>query len=828
MPRTAHPARRCNLRPLFGLALCGQLLWSGGAWADAAYDQLIIQARAGSYAPALDHLRKVPDSALNNGLVSDHLQIASWAGLDAEVVKVYETQGRNRVLPLQALTATARAYRNLKQFDNATRLYRLALEREPQNADLQLGLALTQADAGLPAQAVAQARALVAAKPDDPSRRLALGYALTRANQPYEALAEYDQAFVRAGDKPEVLREYIYALQRARLPEPALRLAQQHPGLIDPVIQRRIQADLAAERVRLSELASRGEKERFVVADRALADYDALFAAWGQDPKAQDELTRWRIDRLGALKSRARTAEVISEYEQLTAAGAAIPPYALRWVAASYLDQRQPEMAADLYRRVLSAPDGDAAYRLEDTTALYYALLESERPEEALKLANDLADSTPRRIQLTGQIVGDPNDDWVDAQLLAAQAGAAGASGADLPGTEQRLEDLAVQAPGNISVRLAQADLYRVRDWPRLSESLLKETESVAPRDVSLEVSQGHTALELQEWRQLDALTDDVLQRFPESRQVQRLAREREVHDMAELRVSTYGGKSYGGGSSGAGAVAGSRDFGIESRLYTPPIAEDWRLFGGLGYAMGDFPEGIGHHRWQVLGVERRTRDMTLEAEVSNHSYGYGDKTGARVSLARDIDDHWQYGGSLDYLSANTPLRALNSDISANGGSAFLRWRANESREWKLSLSPSHFSDGNNRFEALLTGREGVYRSPKVQVDLGLEVGASHNTLKDTPYYNPEADLSVLPTVTVNHVLYHRYQTAWSQQFQAGAGTYSERGYATGAVGLLSYGQRYSWNDVFDIAGVLSVINRPYDGDRETDLRLAVDLTYRF
>lgn len=176
----------------------------------------------------------------------------------------------------------------------------------------------------------------------------------------------------------------------------------------------------------------------------------------------------------------------------------------------------------------------------------------------------------------------------------------------------------------------------------------------MAPRDVGLEVAQGHTAQDLQEWRQLDALTDDVVQRYPDNRQVQRLARQRQVHDMAELRVETYGGKSYGGGNSGAGAVSGSKDFGIETVLYSPPIDEDWRLFGGLGYATGDFQEGTGHHRWQRIGVERRTRDMTLEAEVSNHSYGFDDKQGARLSLAHDIDDHWQYGGSLEYLSANT------------------------------------------------------------------------------------------------------------------------------------------------------------------------------
>ncbi|MGY2281662.1 hypothetical protein ACW9H0_29080, partial [Pseudomonas monsensis] len=74
------------------------------------------------------------------------------------------------------------------------------------------------------------------------------------------------------------------------------------------------------------------------------------------------------------------------------------------------------------------------------------------------------------------------------------------------------------------------------RDWPRRAENTLKETEAQAPRDIGLEVSQGHTALDLQEWRQLDALTDDVVDRAPDNRQVQRLSRLRDVHDMAELR----------------------------------------------------------------------------------------------------------------------------------------------------------------------------------------------------------------------------------------------------------------------------------------------------
>ena len=815
-----------RLRLLIGAALCSQLLMPAFALADPAYDALIIQARNGNFTPALTQLRQLPAERQTPGQISDHLVIAGWAGQDAEVLKVYEAQGKNRNLSTQALATVARTYRNQKQWAQATAVYNQALLREPNNVDLQLGLALTQADGGQVDEAVRRTRALVAAKPDDANRRMALGYALTRAGLNYDALAEFDRAFVLAGDKPEVIREYIVALQKARLPEPALRLSAKHPGVLDPVTQRRLEGDLAAERVRMAEFATRTEQERYVVADRALKDYDQLLARWTPDPSAHDDVVRWRIDRLGALKARARMADVIREYETLKGEGVQLPTYAIRWVAAAYLDQREPEKSEPLYRQALTAPDADPADHVEDSTALFYALLESDKVEEAREVANNLANGQKPRVELKGLPIGNPNDSWMDAQQLAAQAGT---YGGDLPGSETGLEALVQKAPGNVGLRLAQADMYRARDWPRRAEGSLKETEAQSPRDIGLEVSQAYTAMDLQEWRQMDALTDDVLERNPDNRQVQRLSRLRDVHDMAELRVEAYTGKSFGGGGNDdAGAVAGSRDWGIESRLYTPPIDEDWRVFAGAGYARADFTEGTGQHRWQTVGVEQRTRDMTLEAEVSNHSYGYGSKQGAAVSIARDINDNWQYGGSLGYLLATTPLRALNDDVTANGGSAFIRWRANESREWKLSLSPSHFSDGNNRLEALLNGREGIYSSSHVQVDLGLEVGASHNTKEDTVYFNPKSDFTVLPSVTVNHVLYHRYETQWSQQFQIGAGTYTQRDYSTGGIGLIGYGQRYRWNDVLDVGANLSLISRPYDGDRERDLRLLVDLNYRF
>jgi biofilm PGA synthesis protein PgaA len=259
--------------------------------------------------------------------------IAGWAGQDAEVLQVYEAQGKNRNLTTQALATVART---IATKSSGPRPRRSIARRccVPNNVDLQLGLALTQADGGQASEAVQRARALVAAKPDDPNRRMALGYALTRAGLNYDALFEFDQAFIRAGDKPEVAREYIVALQKARLPEPALRLSAQRPGLLDAVTQRRLEGDLAAERVRMAEFATRTEQERYVIADRALAGLRQTAHPLDPDASAHDDVVRWRIDRLGALKARARTAEVIREYETLKGEGVQLPTYAVRWVAA--------------------------------------------------------------------------------------------------------------------------------------------------------------------------------------------------------------------------------------------------------------------------------------------------------------------------------------------------------------------------------------------------------------------------------------------------------------------------------------------------------------
>ncbi len=159
---------------------------------------------------------------------------------------------------------------------------------------------------------------------------------------------------------------------------------------------------------------------------------------------------------------------------------------------------------------------------------------------------------------------------------------------------------------------------------------------------------------------------------------------------------------------------------------------------------------------------------------------------------------------------------------------ASLRWRGDDRREWTLTVTPSFFSDGNNRLEASLSGRQRLYTAPTVKVDALLNLSTSHNTANDAPYFNPKSDLTVLPALQLTHTLYQRYENRWEQQFLLGGGIYSQQGFGTGGIVTVGYGQRYRYNDVLDIGFMITGTSRPYDGQRERDYNFLVNMTYRF
>ena len=344
--------------------------------------------------------------------------------------------------------------------------------------------------------------------------------------------------------------------------------------------------------------------------------------------------------------------------------------------------------------------------------------------------------------------------------------------------------------------------------------------ETLTPRNIGVENGQGFTALALQEWRQAEALSRDTLARAPENPLSRRLAREWAVHNKAELRIGGYRGLA------SDSPVSGSGDFGIDAVIYTPPLDYNWRGFAGGGYANGDFEEGRGTYRWARAGAMARPRPDGRGRSVRQPRPRRQDRPApvGRLRPGRPLADRRLGRAPVARHAARAGQRRLVQRLSA-----YARWRAHERSEWTLRLSPSRFSDGNQRWALGLDGRERIHTTPHLKTDLTLELSSQRNSLDaERPYFNPRSDLMVLPGLRLTHTLHRRYENAWEQIGTLGAGAYTQQGYGTGGVIALGYGQRYRANDVLDMGAMVTGISRPYDGRRERELRITFDLAYRF
>ncbi|MCE1476443.1 poly-beta-1,6 N-acetyl-D-glucosamine export porin PgaA [Enterobacter hormaechei] len=780
---------------------------------ESVYEHQIQQARNGNYALFLDYLQRYEQQhALTPGQVADWLQVASWAGRDDEVIRVWQRYGIYMPLPARAIAAVAQSRRNQKAWPSALSLWKEALSLAPDNDDYRIGYVKTLADARKDRLALSEARQLVKDNPS-PAHLETLSYVWMRQGKNRDRLLADMRALSAAPGNEALLRETIDALTDNRVSTPALWLSQN--AALSPAERRRLERNAAAERVRLADVPGRTEKERLRLAQNALDRYHALLSRWQNDPQAAEDVILARIDRLGALYAQGNYRQVISEYESLTAAQHPVPDWAIGWVISAYLQEKNTVAAFSLVQRYPHY----ASDPQDEEHALFYAWLDTGQYQAARRYVERETRSVPWTRYDFGSPTAQPNDRWLTGQslkfnyLLATNA---------LPEAEKLSYRLASTAPGNQGLQIDYAALLQARGLPRAAEQKLKRAEALEPTNLELEKQQAYVAMDLQEWRQMDLLANNVIARTPADRSARRLDRLRMVHHMSELRLNAAKGLH------SDNPVSGSHDMNWDATLYGPPVADNWRLFAGTRYAQGNFDEGKGISRHLLGGVEWRPRDLTLEAELSGNRYHGKNRPGARLSTTYSLSDNWQVSGNLERLSRATPLRALRNGISANRGEGGVRWYQNERREYQFNAAISRFSDHNRRQEYTLSGKERLWQTPTLTLELEPGIAASKNSLRNTLYYNPARDLSVTAALSVDHEMYRHYDTLWSQQFVAGGGSYWQKNQSPGAVTLLGYGQRIQWNNVVDTGVMLNWDKRPYDGKRESNLSVTLDATLRF
>jgi len=549
--------------------------------------------------------------------------------------------------------------------------------------------------------------------------------------------------------------------------------------------------------------------ERFLRLDRALTATDPLAAEFlaGKMPDAED--TRRLTDRLSALAARRRAADAVALYETLLARGIPVPLWAERDVAGSYLELRRPQEALALYQRAVDANADD----FDANLGLFFALVETEQLDAATEHIDAYAARLPERRHLDGRYNGERLSADITADRVRIFADR-------LSEAQIRIDARHTAIPYNSEARQSSASLALARGWPRQGNEMLRRTIGSDPINPALRADLSENLLTLQDWPAARAALDAATDLDPDNGAVRRARRSYALYDSYELYVEA------GYGEGGEINYFGSRDWSIDSYLYSRPIADDWRVFAHNYSASADFEGDSQTWIRSGAGVEWRQKDWRLTGEVNG---GNGVKAGATGTVRWKPDDTWTFYGGAESVTNQIPLRAVADGIYASRASLGADWRQNESRKLALAVAASNFSDGNLRNGVNASWFERWASGPKWMFETTLGADASRNSLDTSVnYFNPKSDRSLWLTAAVENLTWRSYDHSFRQRLALTAGTYWQEYYGSGAIEAIEYGHRWELDRDLSLRYGIGRMLRPYDGEREGRTFANLVLLWRF
>jgi biofilm PGA synthesis protein PgaA len=739
----------------------------------------------------------------DDGLVAmDLVTLLQQAGRAEEAAAEFAKAARPDA-PSYALLATTRANRDLRRTAEAERLAREGARRFRDEPVWPLLLSLVLSDAGRSGEALALLRSPAAAGARPVERRLAEAYAHRRAGDRVAALRAYADAMALDPTNDEARREQGAILSDLGGPYGA--------AAIDPA-RSTSAAERAAALVRWG-AAIRGPDpaRRFDGTDAALARLDGLLAA---TPASDAALRRrLRLDRLVALRDRVRMSEVVDEGDALRRDGP-LPSYADAAYGDALLFVRRAADARAAYDRVLAGTPTSLAARYGH----FYASLELEDFTAAYADVDILLRDIPVWRTYAEGPTRYPNRDRTDAEVTAARVRL---YGNQLAEAWERIAGLAAAAPANPDVRLAAYEVANARGWPRLAQQEAEIAASLAPRSLGTRLASVEVAIAAHRYADAAAMLEELRALYPDDLGVQRVARELAAQRGWLLELEARPSDSTGGGANAAG-----RGREAKSLLYSPPIADHWRLFGLADYSSAEPPEGFVERARYGAGLEYRTPYLRLAAFPTLSSGTLG-RAGGGGTLDWSATDQLKLSFGAEAFSPETPLRAVRHHITSDEYAARIDYRWHESRSISLRGSLQPFSDDNQRTALGLVYQERLVALPHFELTGLGELFRSWNTRSDVPYYSPRNDFSAIAGAKAEHVLWRQYEISFSQAVQLDAGLYAQHGFADDWIGTASYEHRWRFDPSTEFHYAVRVSRRVYDGDGLREISVLLGLRQR-
>jgi biofilm PGA synthesis protein PgaA len=385
----------------------------------------------------------------------------------------------------------------------------------------------------------------------------------------------------------------------------------------------------------------------------------------------------------------------------------------------------------------------------------------------------------------------------------------------------ERISALSKAAPANGSIRVAASQIAGARGWPRLAEEEAQIAESLAPRSMGAGIVLAEAAMAQFRYAEADRRVAELVALYPEDPAVRRLAGLLDAQHRWLLEVVVQPSNSSGGGVNQTGQAL--EEVGI---LYSPPIADNWRLFALNDYSYANPIEGFGYRERVGAGVELRLPWLRATA-FPTMSWGTLNRAGGGGTVDWFVTDQISVGASAEAFSPATPIRALFYGTSADQYTVHAAYRWHESRSITAIASLLPFTDGNMRTLAGLTYSERLIALPHFDVVGRADLFNSTNTLPNAPYFNPGADLSATVGFLAEHVTWRYYDTSFVQALSVQGGLYSQAGFNTDWIGIASYEHRWRIDPRTEFRYGIQVSRKVYDGLEEKTLGFIIGLRQR-
>lgn len=700
----------------------------------------------------------------------------------------------------QALAVLAKQARQSGDFVQALQHYERLIVRNPHYVDYKIAHALVQIDRQAYALADAEMSAL---KASHANYAELLNAQLYLGQQTHSAIKILDasQRLLALNPKDAAMAGTLASAASDLGATSQAKALQQQYGFASNATQP-LQASHAAAYVRWGGFDPIDPKQPYADTDQALIALDrACQCDWTAVDVNDIAKRKLVFDRMLALRDRHRAPEVVAHYQQLQAHTIEIPVYALRAVADSYLELREPEQALAVLDAILLKEPNEYNSQLDK----FYALIELERFDEATRHIQTITVQEPSYLNRNDNPTVRQNGKKFQADTVAAMGMA---YGDDLAGSEKALTSLQHIGPSNQQLSNHLANIWRWRGWLDLAGKTYQDNLTKEPDDIQAKYGLAHTYLDGRDWaladKEIKALNGFIT---PDDPALKELNQRWALHQKRQFITDFNTGKS-------SGAAIGSRTSGINTWLYSAPFNDNYRVYANADYHRATFPEGNGNVLAPAVGLEYRSHDWLVASQLGLVTQdGHGATGGVRASYR--ANDYWLFDSEVAFNSQQMPVRGQRVGKQGDLINAGLTYRWSELTQVSAAVCYMNMSDGNNRQSLQLTWDNRIYNAPHYKAYVRAEASASRNSINNASYFNPKSDTALGATLRQDWLTWRRYDSSFTQRLILGMGTYQQQNFGSDGTWSVSYSHEWDINRWLNVEYGIARRGQPYDGVKE-------------